>query len=209
MPRGKRGPGTGKGRGKKPAANGDGNKPMSGTSSGPVLHNVTDDAIKGWALKIIKADHEKKDAKKAYDSKNGFYRQLFKDAGKEGVSAQALSWYMANRERDPAEIDRETKERNRVARVMALPIGTQLGLLEDGATVAGAVDQAKIAEAEGASDLSAHDQGRQAAMQGKGIGTNPFPEGSDEFEEFEQGWGVGLRENAKEYGGGSLGAAAH
>jgi len=199
--------GSGRGRGRKPASNGDGNKPLNGGTPAP-LHNVTDDVIKGWALKIIKAEHEKKEAKKAYDSKNGFYRQLFKDAGKEGVSAQALSWYMANRERDPAEIDRETKERNRIAKVMALPIGTQLGFLDDGQTVASAVDQAKIREQETGSALPPYEQGKAAALDGKTLSSNPFAEESDDWNDFEQGWGAGIRERAKGYGEGE-GAAAH
>lgn len=192
--------GAGRGRGRKPAANGDGAKPLSGGTPAP-SHNVTDDAIKAWAGKIIKADIEKRAAKKEFDSKNGFYRQLFKDAGKEGVSAQALSWYMANRERDPAEIDRETKERNRVAKVMSLPIGTQLGLLDDGSTVAGAVDQAKIREAETGSAEPPYDQGKQAALDGKTLSANPFAEESDDWNAFEKGWGDGIAQRGKAYSG--------
>jgi hypothetical protein len=194
MARGRRGSGKSK-------RNGGGDKTLSGGSTGPVLHNATDEVIRGWAVKIMKADNEKKEAKKAYDSKNGFYRQLFNDAGKEGVSAQALSWYMANRERDPAEIDKETAERNRVARVMNLPISTQLGLLDDGQTVAGAVDQQILRKQATGSDLSAYDQGKQAALEGKGISSNPFTEESDDWNDFEQGWGAGLRQRGQELSG--------
>jgi len=201
MPRGRKKKQTG-------SATGDGNKPLSGgATGGPVLHNVTDDTIKAWAGKIVKADREQQAAKKEYQSKNGFYKQLFKDAGKEGVSAQALSWYVANKDRDPVEIDRETRERNRVAKVMALPIGTQLGLLDDGSTVAGAVDQAKIREAETGSSLPPWEQGKQAALDGKTLGCNPFAEESEDWNEFEQGWGAGIRERAKGYDGDAQ--AAH
>src|SRR5262249_54978257 len=45
---------------------------------------------------------------------------------------------------DPGDIDAETRRRNRLARLMALPIGTQLGLFDDGMTVATAVDADKL-----------------------------------------------------------------
>jgi len=157
--------------------------------------------IRAHALKIIKATLEENEAHKTYKSKKGFRVQLYRDAGKEGVSAQALSWYMANRDRDPAEIDKETAERNRVARVMNLPIGTQLGLLDDGQTVAGEIDQRKIREAQTGSDLPPYEQGKQAALDGKGIGTNPFADETDDFNAFEKGWGDGLAQRGKAYGG--------
>lgn len=169
---------------------------------------VSDETIREHCLKCSRFFSELQTAREGVSVAMGTYRAALKEAKKAGVSTQAISWYQATRNRDPEEVDRETRERNRLARVMGLPIGTQLGLFDDGGTVAGAVDQAKIA-AEQAGEKQpgdAFNEGLLAGKDGKALSTNPFEEGTPSFDDFERGWGEGTSSNV--LGGVSLGNGA-
>lgn len=84
---------------------------------------------------------------------------------------------------------------------------------QDGGTVAGAVDQEKLA-AEQAGDRQpddAYNEGLLAGKDGKPLSANPYPLESAAFDEFERGWGDGTASNV--LGGAAVGngaaAAAH
>lgn len=173
--------------------------------------NVTDETIREHCQKAARHFGELQTAREGVSVAMGTYRAALKEAKKAGVPTQAIIWYLAARSRDPEEIDRETRERNRIARVMALPIGTQLGLFEDGSTVAGAVDQAKldaVAAGERQPD-DAYSEGKIAGADGKPLSANPYPAESAAFDEFERGWGDGTASNV--LGGAAVGngAVAH
>jgi len=147
--------------------------------------NVTDATIIEFTNKAIAAhaDFEEKqaEAKKA----QALYRATLKDAKKAGVDQDSIIWLIASRKREPGDIDRETRNRNRIAKLMQLPIGTQLGLLDDGTTVATAVDDAKQAEQ---ADNSYFD-GYEAGKLGKPHSSCEHAEGTQQRESWLDGWG--------------------
>lgn len=87
----------------------------------------------------LKADLDEKTA--AQRSANSLYRSAIKVATKIGagigVTAADVVWLVTSTARDPNEIDAETRRRNKIAELMKLPLGTQLGLLEGQPTVGG------------------------------------------------------------------------
>lgn len=140
--------------------------------------NVTDDTIREFVGKAIGAKAELEEAEAAAKSKRGGYRAVLKAAKAAGVDPGHITWFLDARKRDVKDIDRETSWRNRIARVMALPLGTQLGLFEDGTTVATAVDGDKIAANETAPTvdmlITADEQGYQAGQAGKLPDATPY-----------------------------------
>lgn len=171
--------------------------------------NVSDETIREHCQRAARHFGELQTAREGVSVAMGTYRATLKEAKKAGVPTQAISWYLAARNRDPEDIDRETRERNRIARVMALPIGTQLGLFEDGSTVAGAVDQEQLAAAGEKPAGDAYNEGLLAGKDGKPLSANPFVEGqSRDFDEWERGWGDGTASNVLGTAHGN-GAAAH
>lgn len=177
------------------------------------LSNVSDATIQEFYDKALNAKVEHEEALKEAKSKNGMFRAVLKDAKRVGVPTSMLLWRLAQRHRTPDEIDRETKERNRIARLTNLPVGTQLGLLDDGTTVATAIDNDHQADQQGDADIDARQAGYNAGRAGKTLSSNPHMEGSDEFDEFEAGWGAAMGDNllGKNKSGKATrnGAAAH
>ena len=117
--------------------------------------NVTDATIAKHIAKATRLYEVAQGKKAEYDSANNAYRASLKDAKAEGV--EELAWLMKARKLEPDDIDRQTRMRNRLARVAKLPIGTQLGIFDEapGAaggngkpverkTVAGAVDSMEL-----------------------------------------------------------------
>jgi hypothetical protein len=105
------------------------------------------------------------------------------------VSKKTLRWGLENRKRDAAEIDMETKERNRVAQFFGLKLGTQLGLFEgpEGTTSLATQIEIDANAAKGGKDLAGSQTSIDSAKhQGKidgerGDYKNAFDEGSPEF----------------------------
>lgn len=113
-------------------------------------------------------------------------KALLEDLKKFDIDKKDALWYLAARKRDPEEIDRETKSRNRIARLMQLPIGAQLGLFEDGDSVAKVIDSGDPEQ-----------MGYDAAMNHKSPDDCPFEDGSPEFLKWQAGHGKGLEAAAK------------
>lgn len=108
--------------------------------------NVTDETVLTCTQEAVAAY----DAMAAMQDKvtklRGKYRAKLKDAKALGVDPDAIRAYIKDRERDPLEVDRELRDRMRVARLMGLPIGTQLSIFENGASPASHVDTAEISK---------------------------------------------------------------
>lgn len=164
--------------------------------------NVTDGAIRdfyGQAL-AAKVDLEKIDAEIAAlredrASKNGAYRNVLKSAEKAGIPAAAIRWRLEQRTLDIDDINRHIAWCNRIAFLTRLPIGTQLGLFEDGQTVAAKLD---AAAAKGEGDpagmltvsqlVAASDEGEKARADGKLRIDNPYEFGTPLSDRWFQGW---------------------
>lgn len=162
--------------------------------------NVTDETIEEFARKAVAAYRELEKRQAEAKSANGTYRSILKDAKNNGVDQDSIAWYIRQLKREPDDIDRETRNRNRIARVMGLPIGTQLGLFGDGTTVATVVDETKIADQQPAGesaaeralsiakDLGPHAAGYLAGKNGAPWDTCPFAGATAERDTWVKGW---------------------
>jgi ribosome modulation factor len=138
--------------------------------------NVGDDAIVAAVLECggLKADAE---------TANAAYRNGLKKWEERGVSAEDVTWFLKLRKREVPDVEAEIRRRNRLLRAMAYPLGAQLGLFEDGQSVAAKVDGDKLAAERAAvvkalpteQDLEeAHAKGFEAGSRGYGEDVNPF-----------------------------------
>lgn len=114
--------------------------------------NVSDRTIADWygqalgaKIELEKAQSKVAKAREEQATKNGIYRNILKSAEKSGIPAEAIRWRLEQRSKDIADIDRFHGWCNRIAKITSLPLGTQLGLFDDGQTVASKVDEAAIA----------------------------------------------------------------
>jgi len=114
-----------------------------------------------------------------------------------GEEKGAVRWGVENRKRDPKEIDAEHRARTRIARFFKIPIGTQIGLFDDGATVA-----AKIENADAAAIEATKQAGYAAGRAGFDL-EHKHAEGSPAALAFEVEWRRGQRENLSNIGNGS------
>ncbi len=147
--------------------------------------------------RLIEADKAAKAAKKPSNSKTSGYRSIFKEAVKTtGFSNDAVSWFIENRERSPEDIDAETRDRNRVAKFMNMPIGGQLGLLEDGSSVADMTERDRMKDSDPQILAACEAQGMEAGEGATNFNTNPYPEGSKRAGKWGKGWLVGNAKNA-------------
>jgi hypothetical protein len=123
-------------------------------------------------------------------NKAGQVAKLVAECAKiEAVSKKTLRWGLENRKRDAAEIDMETKERNRVAQFFGLKLGTQLGLFEgpEGTTSLATQIEIDANVAKGGKGLAGSQASIDSAKHqgkidgGRGEYKNAFDEGSPEF----------------------------
>lgn len=193
-----------------------GQAPETAVAANPTGGNVSAETIKDFTLrckaKLMEFEKAREEVKKAQaeaSKAQGSYRAELKAAGAAGVDSDAIIWYLRTSKRDIEDVDRETRARNKIAEIMGLPIGSQLGLFPDGESVATKVDNAKqAAVANGESD-NPEEMGYRAAKGGKTLGVNPFNGGSEDFELFERGWGRGVAENVTGTPNGVVQAVAH
>lgn len=135
----------------------------------------------------------------AVDKANGEYRAALKAAKSDGVDPGVITWYLRTKKRELQEVDFETKQRNRVALIMKLPIGAQLGLFPDGDTVARKVDSGAIEAGNGSGKAAKKTRssaktiaaaklaGSKAGADGKNM-EHDFEDGSPEALAFEAAW---------------------
>lgn len=170
----------------------------------PPPSNVTDETIKEFCDRALAAKIELEKAEEEAKSKRGIYRQVLKDAKKAGVDQDAIAWWLAARKREPDDIDRETRNRNRIARLMGLPIGTQLGLWDDGESVATKAENDRAGADAAGTKADAYADGLARGKAGKPMGDHGY---TGELEdEYERGWKDGQYQIVQSMGGNG---AAH
>jgi ribosome modulation factor len=199
-----------------------GNDPNQAPANG-AGHNSSafDEDLKAWCRKAASAKEDLRTEKIEVDAAmvkhraaNGFYRKILKDAKKAGHDPDLIVWYLENKDRKPDEIDKETRARTRIARLMEMPIGTQLGMFEDGTTVATAIESGTNPDAGliDKDDLdSCEELGFRAGKAGK-PGEAPYPEGDPREIRWSEGWKKGTADNVAGLNGGAPaaeGATAH
>lgn len=169
--------------------------------------NVTDATIIEYTHEYLAARSDEAKAKEEYDSKKNLARAVLKRAKKAGIDTYMLTWYDQNRHREIDDINRDFTSINRIAKLMALPVGTQIGLFEDGETVAAKVDKAAIAKQSAKPDPrvidsdTAYKMGKAAGLDGKNlVDANRFPAGSDQAEAFQAGWEFVQKQRAEQLG---------
>lgn len=141
-------------------------------------------AKKDWQEQDAKA----KGLKAIFNNKK---KVLYGLGEKLGHDKLAIDQYLALRERDVEDIDRETRNLNTLCKFMGLPLGAQLGLFDDGVTVAHAVDTAKIAEAGAGVPNTAHgayNLGYEVGKSGDDLINNPYPQESELRTQWLNGW---------------------
>lgn len=165
--------------------------------------NVTDSAIRDGLREAVKLHEAMKSAGSAYANHKKKLKEI-------GIYPDDVSWFLGARQREPDDIDAETRRRNRIARIMRLPIGTQLGLFDDGgkgvkgrtvATVvendsgvaAATADQAatKRRIATNESMEKAMQAGEVAGREGHERDGNPHDSDSPEGIKWDYGWQAG------------------
>lgn len=164
------------------------------------LSNVTDETIRLHTDAIVAADRDVRLAREKLKAK--------KEAAKEaGVTLSDVTWFMRAKDRDVRDIDAETRRRNRLAKIMNLPLGTQLGLFEDGKSVASKIEDDKIAATAARAKIptladlqAAREAGDKAGREGKS--DNPHPEGSPLGLNWEEGRRAATVARAQEVFGG-------
>lgn len=165
---------------------------------------VASDAQKREAMdRLVEAAKKRDLKKKDFDAAASSYRALVREACKiTGYSKEAVSWYMESRNRDVAEIDAETRERNRIAQFMNLPIGSQLGMFADGKSVASQTPTERDATKDKDPQVLAacEAQGMQASLDGASFNSCEFPLNSKRRERWQKGWELGQKQRAEEIG---------
>ncbi len=118
-----------------------------------------------------------------------------------GFEKDDIKWALTQRLRKPEEIDAETRRRTRIAGYFNMKIGGQLGLLEDGTSVAARAEKAERGDTSPQALTAAEAQGHQAAMDGANFNSCEFPAGSKIRERWETGWKLGQAKRAESLGG--------
>jgi uncharacterized protein (UPF0335 family) len=178
----------------------------------PTDSNVTDETVAEFGNKALTAKLEaekKRDEAKTLDSA---FRAVLKAAKAAGVDPDALRWWLKARKMEPEDLDREIAWQNRTARVMGLPIGTQLGVdFETGETIATQVDE-KTTRKRGAKSKAsgkkngnpdnhvAYIAGYDAGKAGKSAKTTAKGITGEAAVAFQKGWQQGMKDAAKEHG---------
>lgn len=146
-----------------------------------VASNVTDETIAEHYQKALAAQLEVESATASLQTARGILGAVLKDAKTAGVDTTALRTVLRWRKRETPELDAEIRAINRVAYVAKLPIGAQLGLFDQGTTVATAIDSAAIAKAAipTTDELDrATADGRAAGLRDLPVSDCPHPDGS-------------------------------
>lgn len=142
------------------------------------------------AIILEKEMDEAKKAQKSVSGKISANKKAFKALGGEKSD---YDWYLETRKRDTGDVDAETRRRNEIAKLMGLPIGTQLGLFADGQTVATAIENDDPKPAEDAANPKR--EGYDAAMSGKSELDCPYKRGDGRRNYWLMGHKEGLKDN--------------
>ena len=149
---------------------------------------------------VAKVDEEK--ATELARKARGAYRATLKAFKKAGGNVDALTYALGLRNCDPEEITRLWNGINGFARLMNLPIGTQLGLFGEGESIATQIENGKLnGNAKDKGPLRTTDKtltacrkdGAKASAGGKFATTNPYEEGTPAF----LAWAGGFRDDTE------------
>jgi hypothetical protein len=175
------------------------------------LKTIQEDAKPPQSREQIFADHFPRivEAKKEADRQteksrkaNSSYRSMLKAYKTAGGDVDSMVAGLALSKLEPEEIDRQFRETNWTLKMMGIPVGTQLGLFDDGKSVATHLEDAKL-KANGTHNGNGHakivtrDQlrgakakGRIAGKAGKFPTDNPHEDGSPLFLAWAAGWQI-------------------
>jgi hypothetical protein len=201
-------------RGKNKKANGSkpaGDPGSAGVETAPIASgsNVTDDTIREFYSRALAAMTDLEVANQERARANSVYRGVLKAAKKAGIDPADIIWRLSQRNRTTDEIDLETKRRNRLAMLTNLPLGTQLGMFDDGTTVATAIEKGASGEEQTPTRDAAEEQGYQDGKLGKNNRTH-YERWPDVIEYYDNGIARGTAENVAKLGGKAPeGATAH
>lgn len=171
--------------------------------------NVTDNLIVEAVHAYAKLRAEEASDKEQYDKSKNASRACLKKYKKLGVDPDMITWYDQNKDIEIDELNRRHANINRVAKLMELPIGTQLGFDHiAGETIAAKVDKKKLAKADaekgaggvGVSLDTIYKMGKATALDNKPIDISRWPVGSPEEEAYRRGWNEVMEKRAKEMG---------
>lgn len=138
--------------------------------------NVSDDTLAKHYQIVLAAKLDEERAAESLKSARGILGAKIKDAQAAGVNVKAMKVVLGWRKRETSELDQEIRSINRIAFIANLPIGAQLGLFENGESVAKALDDKAIVSS---ADLDEADaRGFDAGHKGHGANLNPHDEGS-------------------------------
>jgi hypothetical protein len=180
---------SGRGRSKGASSSGSGATPAPQTVFTDGEQQIRDQSHRETLQRIS-------DKKRQLETVRGEYRAMLKSAKANGLEPADITWYLATKKRDVADVDREIARRNRIARLMGLPIGSQLGLLGEefdkpGRSVADQVGRDQI-ETNSALAISRRNECRQQGMRAheknQAKDTNPYADGSPDFLAWSSGW---------------------
>ena len=163
------------------------------------LGNITDETMQELGAEYVEARKELDKIMADARSQRAVISGIKKRSKKLGLNPEYLSRHYELRDRDPTDVQRETAEFNRYLVAMRYPVGYQLGLFADGETVAGKIDKAdKGGTGANADAKAAWQAGYDAGINGKPIASNPYPEESEPWNQFEEGWGKAQAERANQ-----------
>jgi hypothetical protein len=127
----------------------------------------------------------------ARQSANGAYRAAIKAAKTSGIDTDDLLEFLRLRKKDPEEVTRRFKALNEMLLWGDVPVGTQLGIFEDGRSVATHGEDRKAADGEDAPRKSLSEIGADAfdaCKSGLPIGDNPYPTDTVEGQRWRNDW---------------------
>ena len=149
---------------------------------------------------ILAAKVEEEKANEDARKRRGEYRASLKAFKKAGGNVDAMTYTLGLRHSDPEEVTRLWRGINSYARLMNLPIGTQLGLFEKGESIATQIENAKAEKDPGPprkmtdKTLTAiAKEGAAASAGGKFETDNPYEDGTLAF----LAWAGGFRKDTE------------
>lgn len=169
-------------------------KPLTPAKVAEGRSNLTDDTLRDLLGEANLLDADIKLAAEELRERSGRFRAHMKLCKQNGLRPTNVRWWLDTKRREIEDVNTEIVERNRIARVMELPIGKQLGLFDDGVTVATAIDEDKIQQmpvppGEVTDTLAvAYHLGHEAGMAGKTYAACKYTEGAPHYDEWMKAW---------------------
>ena len=160
--------------------------------------NVSDDTYKEFCAKALREKIALDEMTAKRSEQNGRYRDVLKKAKDAGVDPAAIRWWLAEKAKDFDVLQAEHAARMRVARLMNMPINTQLGMFDEGADtgdVSGSTDRGILQE-------RAYQVGLTAGKAAETFDPQRYPNDPDLQERYRTGWSDGQEEHVQAVGRG-------